>query len=297
VAFDDTIGTQYKPPVSYPFNRAGHAAASAYYNQQPTFNPYAYEAPNYGSPSGGGGGGGGGGGYAPPVPDINALIENNPFYLAAKALGAKQRAALDARIGSNVSRALVNLGDYGLASAVKDVNLPAGTEALVDQANKSGTSILARLQRGHEQQQEYIPAALAGRGFFRSGQTGHALGEESRTYGLRQGDSRSQTLDYLNSLYEGYLNSQFGLEQNELNAYLGAYQSALGQLANYGGGILFNPQQPTAPPETTRAPNPAAPSTLPATSPVAGVPGYGSGAFQEIAKRLGQSRPTGFSAL
>ena len=183
------------------------------------------------SPPGGGGGGGAG-------LDWQTLLNNNPYYLAAQALAAQQLAALKAQTGSSAARALVNLGDYSLAAKVHGLTLPGGTEALVDQGNKSGTSVLSQLLHAHTLNEQRIPAQLAGRGFYRSGETGYSLGEENRQYGNKGYQARQQTLDYLNNLYDNYVNAQFGIQQNQLGAYFQAYQQAMAQIAagGYGSG-------------------------------------------------------------
>lgn len=204
---------------------------------------------------------------APPsLPDYGALIQNNPYYLAAQALAAQQLSALKAQTGSNAARALVNLGDASLAKQVSGLDLPGNTGALVDQANQAGTSVLAQLGHAHEQLQKQIPATLAGRGFYRSGETGYELGQENRQYGLKQGSARQQTLDYLNNLYQNYVNAQFGIQQNQLNAYLTAYQQAMASFvpsAPPGAG-------PVAPPTVSEPVAPAAYDNAVANAPASG---------------------------
>ena len=152
----------------------------------------------------------------------------------ANALAAKQLAALKAQMGASAGRALVNLGDASLAGQVGNLNIPSNVGGLVDEANKSGTSVLAQLLHAHQGNTQQIPAALAGRGFYRSGQTGYSLGEESRVFGQKQFNARQQTLDYLNGLYNNYLNAQFGIQQSQLSAEMSAYQAALANLGAYG---------------------------------------------------------------
>jgi hypothetical protein len=170
--------------------------------------------------------------------------------IAAQAAAQAQLAALKGQLGSSAARALVNLGDMSLAGQVGDLALPDETGRLVEQGNTAGTSILSRLGYQHGLNQESIPASLAGRGFYRSGQTGYSLGQEEKQYGTQQYDARSSTLDYLNGLYSNYLNAQFGIQQQEMAAEFAAYQAAL---ANAGAYV-----QPTGTTATqTQAPAPA----------------------------------------
>lgn len=169
----------------------------------------------------------------PPLPDYNSIIASSPYVVAANALAAQQLSALRAQLGSNAARALINLGDLGIASKVGDLNLPGGTGNLVDQANKAGTSVLSQLGYQHGLNVESIPAALAGRGFYRSGETGVELGRENKSYGNQQYQARQSTLDYLNGLYSNYLNAQFGIQQNTLAAQMQAYQTALANVGAY----------------------------------------------------------------
>jgi len=183
------------------------------------------------------------------MPDWQSLLANNPYYLAAQALAHQQLAALRAQMGASAGRALVNLGDASLAGQVSGLNIPKNTSELVDDANKAGTSVLAQLTHAHGLNEQQIPAELAGRGFYRSGETGYELGNEDRTYGLKQENARQQTLDYLNQLYDNYVNAQFGVQQNVLGAYFQAYSQAMQQImaGAYGnGGVAGTP--PTAPP-------------------------------------------------
>jgi hypothetical protein len=173
--------------------------------------------------------------------DWASVIANSPYVQQAIALGNEQLAALRSSLGAAAARALINLGDYSLAGQVKGLSIPKNTQALVDQANAAGTSVLAQLQHQHQANQQAIPAALAGRGFYRSGQTGYQLGEETRAFGNQEYTARQRALDYLNQLYQQYLSQQFAIQQSELNAYWQAYQAAL-QLA-----AAAQPQQPQQP--------------------------------------------------
>ena len=157
-------------------------------------------------------------------------MASSPYVQAAHAMAQQQLAALQAQLGSGASRALINLGDAGLANQVGDLQLPDNTGQLVKAGNEAGTSILSQLGYHHGQNVESIPAALAGRGFYRSGQTGYSLGQENKQYGQQQYDARSKTLDYLNGLYQNYLNAQFGIQQQELSAQMSAYQQALSMI-------------------------------------------------------------------
>lgn len=181
------------------------------------------------------------------MPDWNAMIANSPYVVAAEALAQQQLAALKSQMGASAARALVNLGDIGLAKQVAGITLPGGTADLVRQANQSGTSVLSQLGYRHGQQQTAIPARLAGAGFYRSGETGYLLGQEARQYGQQQYQARSSTLDYLNNLYNQFLSAQFGIQQGELSARMQAYQSALANLGAYlpAGGTV--PSEVTAP--------------------------------------------------
>jgi hypothetical protein len=196
--------------------------------------------------------------YGPgPMPSVDwaSAIASSPYVVAAQALAAQQLAALRSQMGANAARALVNLGDIGLAKQVGDLALPSDTGNLVSQGNKAGTSVLARLGYQHGLNQTAIPAGLAGRGFYRSGETGYALGQESRRYGEQQYSARQSTLDYLNGLYQNYLNSQFGIQQSQISAEFQAYQAAL---ANIAGGMYYTPNSTApAPAGTTAAYNPA----------------------------------------
>jgi hypothetical protein len=206
---------------------------------------------------------------APAAPNWQELLANNPYLLAQQALSAQQLAALKAHAGAAAARALVNLGDASLAGKVGGLDIPGGTGGLVDQANKAGTSVLSQLGYSHNQNQQQIPATLAGRGFYRSGETGYELGQENRQYGLKQESARQQTLDYLNQLYDNYVNSQFGIQQNNLNAYFQAYQQALAQIA--AGGVPAG--EPAVAGVETPPPPPSNPNSL---SSIKSQLGYGS---------------------
>jgi hypothetical protein len=209
------------------------------------------------------------------MPDWNSLIANSPYVVAAEALAHAQLAALKSQMGASAARALINLGDVGVANQVSGITLPGNTAGLVSEANKAGTSILSQLGYRHGQQQAAIPARLAGAGFYRSGETGYLLGQEARQYGQQQYQARSSTLDYLNNLYNQYLSAQFGIQQGELSARMQAYQSALANISAYlpAGGPL--------PSEVTTAPAPS-PITAPYGYDYQGRPidlsrvGYGS---------------------
>src|SRR5262245_15480514 len=65
--------------------------------------------------------------YSPPsMPNWADVISSSPYVIAAQALAAQQLAALKSQLGANAARALVNLGDYGLAGQVGELNLPGG---------------------------------------------------------------------------------------------------------------------------------------------------------------------------
>ena len=208
---DETIGSTYYPS-DYTSSGPGPGVPA---NTHPATAPSAPSGPS--NPY-----------YVPP--DYASIIANSPYVQAAHAMAQQQLAALQAQLGSGASRALINLGDIGLANQVGDLNLPDNTGSLVKQGNEAGTSVLAQLGYHHGQNVESIPAALAGRGFYRSGETGYSLGQEDRGYGQQQYDARSKTLDYLNGLYQNYLNAQFGIQQQELSAQFSAYQAALSQI-------------------------------------------------------------------
>lgn len=226
MAFIDENGRRI--PTPNPFMPASDGGSGA---PAPTSYPGGGSVPDFGA--GAGAGGSAGVPTAPPVPNWGDIIANSPYVIAARALGDQQLAALRAQMGANAARALINLGDKSLVGQFGNLNLPGGTAGLVKAANKAGTSVLAQLGYQHGLNQEGIPAALAGRGFFRSGETGYQLGQESRAYGQRQYSARQSTLDYLNGLYNNFLNAQFGIQQNELGAQFQAYQAALANAAAY----------------------------------------------------------------
>lgn len=208
---DETIGSPYYS-TDYTSNGPGPGVPT---NQNPATSPGPGPGPS--NPF-----------YVPP--NYADIIANSPYVQAAHAMAAQQLAALQAQLGSGASRALINLGDAGLANQVGDLQLPGNTGQLVKAGNEAGTSVLSQLGYHHGQNVESIPAALAGRGFYRSGETGYSLGQEDKGYGQQQYDARSKTLDYLNGLYQNYLNAQFGIQQQELSAEFSAYQAALSQI-------------------------------------------------------------------
>jgi hypothetical protein len=167
------------------------------------------------------------------APDYNQLLANNPYVLQAQAMAAAQMAALRSQIGQSASRALINLGDTGIAKGVDNLFLDKDIEGKVAEANTAGTSVLSQLGHQHDQNVQAIPANLAGRGFYRSGQLGYGLGEEGRSYGLQQEKVRSQTLDYLDQLANQYLTGQFQAQQAENSALMQAYNQAQSMMAYY----------------------------------------------------------------
>jgi len=244
---DETIGSKYYSSDPYTSSGPGPGVPS---NTNPASAPSMPSGPS--NPY-----------YVPP--NYADIIANSPYVQAAHAMAAQQMAALQAQLGSGASRALINLGDIGLANQVGDLNLPDNTASLVKAGNEAGTSVLAQLGYRHGQNVESIPAALAGRGFYRSGETGYSLGQEDKGYGQQQYDARSKTLDYLNGLYQNYLNAQFGIQQQELSAEFAAYQSALSQIPSM--------IQPVSAPAPT---GPAPSSAAVTTTPDGGLSGYNS---------------------
>jgi len=230
---DETIGSPYYPS-GFTSNGPGPGVPT---NQNPATSPGPGPGPS--NPY-----------YTPP--NYADIIANSPYVQAAHAMAAQQMAALQAQLGSGASRALINLGDIGLANQVGDLNLPDETAGLVRAGNEAGTSVLAQLGYHHGQNVQSIPAALAGRGFYRSGETGYSLGQEDKGYGQQQYDARSKTLDYLNGLYQNYLNAQFGIQQQELSAEFSAYQAALSQVPSM---IMPTGTDTTPVAPTTQAPS------------------------------------------
>ena len=195
--------------------------------------------------------------------DLNGLVNSFPGVANAVALEQQGLGQLDAQLRAARERAIINFGDPALASmAGFGLDPQAGTFA--QQNYLSGNATMARLDKAHQLAAQGIINNLAGRGILNSGDLGYREGQENQAYGNNVYDAQQTVLQQLADLYNSYLNSRYGLEQNANNAQLSALQSFLANPDAYStlfgpgggaGGKQFPPgTSPDSPATVTKTP-------------------------------------------
>jgi hypothetical protein len=196
-------------------------------------------------------GGGGGNPYA-------GIL--NEYLSGAKARFAGQSTADAATRDAQIRRYLISYGkepdfaSLGISDQAKGFLSKAlndKTRQLAEQNTAEGTSVYARQEHANALANRRIPAALAGRGLLRSGQTGADLGEQAQAHKNQGFDTLQEMLGGV----EGTIGSFLQAERARADALAAAeLQAQMAAAMNYGGYMY--PQQQQYGPYSAPAPPP-----------------------------------------
>ncbi len=110
--------------------------------------------------------------------------------------------------------------------------LDPATRAAAEKAEAEGLSIHARQAAGNEKATRYIPAQLAARGMFRSGQTGTDLKDQAQNYKIQQYDTLNELLGGIEGTVGNFLSGE--RDRNMQLAQM-RMQAAWNAFSNWGG--------------------------------------------------------------
>ncbi len=146
----------------------------------------------------------------------------------AQAYESQQQQQLDAALNAARQQAVVQFGDPSLAQ-MAGFGIDPQAANFAKQNYLSGNATLARLDKAHTQARQAVINRLAAHGILRSGDLGYQEGEADKSYGNQVYDAQQQIIQYLQGLYQQYLNQRNQLHQSVLQAQQNA-------LASYGNG-------------------------------------------------------------
>jgi len=126
------------------------------------------------------------------------------------------------------------------------------TGGLANQYTQAGNSVLAQLNRAHDQALKQLSSSLAARGALESGATGVGVGQENQN--LQQGMSNAyeQLLNNLLGFQNDYATAAGGARSNLENSLSSAYDRAV-QMAEQNPGLYSSTPSPMATPTAPSA--------------------------------------------
>lgn len=187
----------------------------------------------------------------PPTQNLQGLVNGFPGVSNALALEQEGLSQLDANLNQQRQQAIINFGDPALAQ-LAGFGLDPQAGAFAQQNYLSGNATLARLDKAHQLAAQGVINTLASHGLLNSGDLGYQEGQENQNYGNNVYDAQQSVLQQLASLYNNYLTSRYGLENNANQAQLDALTSYLSNPDAYASlvGAQQATQAPTAPTAT-----------------------------------------------
>lgn len=160
-----------------------------------------------------------------------SLLSGDPLLQQSLANINAQGLTERAQLGGSLTRSLANYGQVpaGLPAELQGLLDPA-TAQLARTATDTGVSTLAQLAKAYQQRQQADTASLAARGLLRSGAYGQHQNEDLSNYTISRYQAGQQLQDYLNGLYQGYLNQQQTLRQQGISAQSDALNRLIAQI-------------------------------------------------------------------
>lgn len=204
------------------------------------------------TPSGGAGSGVGG------QFDYQNYLANDPFFSQLRADLSAQGISDAAQRSAARIRTLTQFGEVpqfdalelGLAGPDLAQDL-TNARPLAERATSEGLSLVARMNRLRQDNIRQIRNSLAARGALRSGESGFQLGREEQRFKEAQFDSRSQLLDVLRGIQEGFLQAERQRQASLREGAMGAYERAI---ASGVGGSGSKPANEAPPDSATGMP-------------------------------------------
>ncbi len=171
------------------------------------------------------------------------LIGGQPDLSAVEAEFAAGSAADAASRDASIRKFLVSYGqlpDFGCLSesarGYLNNALDPKTRALAEKAEAEGLSIHARQAAGNEKATRIIPAALAARGMFRSGQTGTDLKDQAQNYKIQQYDTLNELLGGIEGTVGNFLSGERDRNMQLAQARMQAAWNAFSNWGSYDTG-------------------------------------------------------------
>ena len=160
------------------------------------------------------------------TPDYQALLQNDPGYMALKQTLSAQGTTNQAARNAAINQALIQYGavpDLAKASSVLGIPtdqlqgiIDPATAGLAAQNSKAGLSTTARLQQQEDQAMLGLRNNLAARGALSSGDDAYRTNLQNQAYTQAQNDALNSLLGALTGDQQSYVSADQGI-QNQLS--------------------------------------------------------------------------------
>lgn len=188
-------------------------------------------------------------------PDYQALLQQDPGYMALKQQLSAQQIQDAAARQAATDQALIQYGmipDFsGLGSSMGlspqqiqmlEQDISPQVQALAQQNTAGGLSTEAQLQHSQEVAMRSLRNNLAARGALSSGEDAYQTNQQNHNYAVAQNDALQKLLSALGGYQQTYLTNQQN-EQNQLTQGLQtAEQQQMALPQNSGFSLSYNPR-------------------------------------------------------